>query len=96
MAKRWCNARLATAMAGGEVGQEAKQPADVSSLPNELQLAVIREVAYQPNRVKEFANLRNTDTHTRALIDETADPGSQPASLALTGCGFGSDSARIL
>ena len=73
-AKRSRNARTVAATAGGEVFQEAKQPADSGSLPNKL--AAIRDVAFQPNRIKarkELGNLRSTDRNTRALIDETAE-----------------------
>ena len=77
-AKRPRGARTATALADGAAGPEERerQPAGFNLLPNELKLAVIREVAYQPNRIKageELANLGKTDTLTRALIDKTVD-----------------------
>ena len=75
-AKRRRDARTATAMADGAAGPEERQPADFNSLPIELKLAVIREVAYQPNRIdarEELANLWNTNKHMRVLINETTD-----------------------
>jgi hypothetical protein len=53
-----------------------EQSFNFESLPTELQLEAIRDVAHQPNRVQareDLTNLWNTNKHIRALIHNTTD-----------------------